>query len=288
MARKAVKKYYIEIPKQCKITENTSIFSNFIPLNDTLWMLKYEVTNDWYRPFYEQNFTNTEYDSIFPINVSINYLLNKGKGDSLYFNLSKFFGQLPLIVTSLGTNSINGFLEWLTQELKANESFKKEANCDYLIRLPTKEEWEYAASSGGKYTFGWTGIPKSIYYKEGYIFDKYSYPRANFKNSFKLLTDLKYSGAITIDKVGKNSFTFHGFAAIHELMCVCSYEPNELGFYNMTGNVAELLNNRNTAKGGSYVSELMSINYDINLSYPITHKMEYALGIRPVIVVKCN
>lgn len=103
-------------------------------------------------------------------------------------------------VVCVSWNDTYEYVQWLN---------KKEGR-DY--RLPTEAEWEYAARSGGKeYMYSW-GIGKP----EGNVADE---------SARKELSALN---------IWKGYYDGHAFTAP-----VGSYRPNEIGIYDMSGNVYE-------------------------------------------------
>jgi len=128
--------------------------------------------------------------------------------------------------------------------------FKENIN----FRLPTPEEWEYAASAGldiNNFPFGY----ETTRDKKGYLkfhYDTDSIPmytnKASRFNCYSILTAPVYS-----------------------------FAPNKYGIYNIIGNVAELTEKTNVAKGGSFIHHLDSCKVSQDISYS---RPEAWLGFR--------
>lgn len=133
----------------------------------------------------------------------------------------------------------------LPQTIRYAMGYSTQINaCDYFIdklkdktsipfRLPTKDEWQFAAK-GGEYSQGYT-----------------------------------YSGSDVLSEVAWNAFNSKG--KVHD---VAQLMPNELGFYDMSGNLSEWTSTKNIYNsdyyyycGGSFDSslsdcEVTNSNYD--------------------------
>jgi len=106
------------------------------------------------------------------------------------------------------------------KNLKDKYPGKEYTFCYY--RLPSEEEWEYAAAGGlnvNEYGLGYKKITDS----EGKVM-------LNVSNGIK---EKKYPGDL--------------------LLPVRSYKPNKYGIYNMIGNAAEMLSEEGRSKGGSWL-----------------------------------
>ncbi len=130
---------------------------------------------------------------------------------------------------------------------RAKKSMQHFQNIEY--RLPTKEEWEYAASAGNlNSAFGYekiiadNNLPK-VWVKETAI--------------------LYYYADATISTLTKT--------------------PNKFGLHNMIGNVAEMILDKGVSKGGSFINNLNNCSISDSILYT---KPELWLGFRCVCVIK--
>lgn len=138
------------------------------------------------------------------------------------------------------------------------------------VRLPVKQEWMYAAQGGHKYApYPWGGY---------YLRNAKGCYLANFNKA-----------------IGTHSITFNQDKGEYEVVDatqipdmeltvpVTSFFPNDYELFNMSGNVAEMINDEGLAMGGSW----NSTGYDIRISseYKYEKPTPY-VGFRPVVVFK--
>jgi formylglycine-generating enzyme required for sulfatase activity len=117
---------------------------------------------------------------------------------------------------------------------------------EYILtfRLPTKQEWEYAAT-------GQANNESQVYPWKG--------------------TDCK-------DKNGVYLAQHKAFGMIFGPSPTASFKPNGFGLYNMCGNVAEMISDQEFAKGGSWNDS--ENNIKITSQQPL--KASPFIGFRPV------
>lgn len=125
------------------------------------------------------------------------------------------------------------YCKWITKVYN-NSTDKKKEYGKVEFRLPTEEEWEYAAHGGRKdapYPYG------------GY------YVR-NEKGCFLFNSNVSEEepcGDCT-DKAKAQAHNDGGFFPLN----AAAYFPNDFGLYNCSGNVAEMISVKGIAKGGSW------------------------------------
>lgn len=143
--------------------------------------------------------------------------------------------------------------EFVTQhfntQLKKERKYKAFKNMEvtFVFSLPSKEAWEQAAAGGlsvQEYPFG----EKNIYGKDSLL---------NFN---------------VAERKGNREpeFIYHNV-------------PNAMGFYNMIGNVSEMIAEKGECKGGCYNTDLKHCQIPLSVPY---HKAEKWIGFRCACVVK--
>ena len=162
------------------------------------------------------------------------------------------------------------YCKWRTARVKefvkiaGKENAKKYAiykNIEY--RLPTKEEWEYAASAGSE-----RSVTKAM---RSPIAPQYGYERLLASNN---LPKVWVKESLVFYQEGNGNDIF--FPAK-------SGYPNSFGFYNMIGNVAEMIAEKGISKGGSTFNPLAECGIDNQVPYT---KPSAGLGFRCVCEVK--
>lgn len=138
------------------------------------------------------------------------------------------------------SDRVNEFLYIKTNKIKTYDydsisSFIPEL---YAYRLPTKKEWESMALKG---------------------YDTKTQKKLNKKFSDLPKSNFKRNGGINSDTISKDITA-----------PTISYWPNTMGVYNLLGNVAEMVEEKEIAKGGGWndFEEDISIEKDINYTNP--------------------
>jgi formylglycine-generating enzyme required for sulfatase activity len=200
---------------------------------DYLWFANTEVTNQDYRNFlnYRQGqLTKNEFEKLLPDTLCWNNALGNAEPFVKYYFRHPSYRLYPVV--GITHKQAKAYCEALTEIL--NKQFIADPTCQYqrvLVRLPSKEEWRYAALGGlSPYAiYPWEG--------EGVLVESGKFqgsPRANF-----MRTNEAFMGVSGV----KNN--------VDVLAPAVSYWPNGYGLYNMSGNVAEWVE-EGVVMGGSF------------------------------------
>lgn len=133
-------------------------------------------------------------------------------------------------VVNISREGAEMYCRWLTKEMVNSVDNKKKSQYND-VRIPVREEWAMAASSGGtKSPYPWGGP---------YMRNSKGFILANFK--------LTYEEVLETDSIIVSDLTAPVF----------SYWANDFGLYNMSGNAAEMVYNNVLTKsagtaGGSW------------------------------------
>ncbi len=217
---------------------------------DSFFMQKYEVSNAQYLAFIKDiSDTNSQLGRKYlPDTMVWRTPLAFGEKYVDYYLRHPAYGNYPVVGVSY--RKAVAFAKWKTEQYNQQEEriFKK-----VRFRLPTEEEWEYAAKGGKSY--GYTP------FKEPNAIDEKGEPRANFvvvsqlgiyrdtfpdtNNRFVRSISEKPKEKMylisTGDRYYPKSARVRGLYEEHFIKPVESYEPNGYGLYQMGGNVEEMV-----------------------------------------------
>lgn len=209
---------------------------NYVAFDQNLYAGRYEITNLEYNLFLadlkatNQNelyskyiYDSTQWNQIFPKS-------DKGPYQTYYHN-HQVYNHYPVVNITL--EAAQSYCNWLTDKYHQNPERKYQK---VIFRLPTEKEWIALAKPLPDHNLPWEG--NSPFKKR----KKQKYYLANIKS---------------MDKTGEN-YCMDG--AIFTLI-VGHYKPNDLGFYDVIGNVAEMTAD-GKIKGGSWNNTLEECTTD--------------------------
>jgi hypothetical protein len=199
----------------------------FVPVGDSLYACKFEVSNVEYRCFINDlkqsgklaEARQCAYDT-GAFHKKINFSFNDNY-IRFYYNHEKFNNYPVMCIPWEGAVK---YCEWLTEKYNNDpkRKFKK-----VIFRLPTEDEWMKAVHVFPGARFPWYG---------DYPYDPYGMCYANLK--------FRVYGSKAVSSYLDDG----GFFPVPENW----YPPNAIGIYNIIGNVSEMINVKGKAKGGSW------------------------------------
>ncbi|MBL4862872.1 MAG: SUMF1/EgtB/PvdO family nonheme iron enzyme [Crocinitomicaceae bacterium] len=203
-----------------------TIEKNMINLNGYVYMNAYETSNADYAKFLSnvlrsrklELFTNVVYDSAQWVKK---FPASSQEPMRNLYHWHPAYDEYPVVNVSHDAAKI--YCNWLTQQYNLQ---RKRKYTKVEFRLPTEKEWTLAAQNG------------DLNSKTGLANDD---PK-NEKGCYLLNI-----------KTGEGRYYDDG--AFHTAK-VSSYNPNKKGFYNLLGNVAEMVNRKDIAKGGCWYTTL--------------------------------
>lgn len=173
-------------------------------------------------------------------------------------------------VVNVSHEGANLFCEWLTDIYHQNPERKFSK---VRFRLPTKEEWILAAKGGHELApFPWGG-----YYTQNGDGDIL----ANFYRIPQSALKAKHTPNGLEVELAEPSFSNQLInSQAHITAPVKSFLPNDFGLHNMSGNVAEMLAEKGSTKGGSWRSSAYYIRIDAEDEFAGWEKPSPLIGFR--------
>lgn len=259
---RAFKDHFVYIPSGSFNYEASTVSINAFAMSST------EVSNVEYQEFLQDLLRSNELEK-YKLAVYDSTIWNTKQGINqgyvdYYFNHPAYRNYPVVCVSKQGAEL---FCEWLCKKYAQLSGNKLQIE----FRLPTHEEWIYAAKGGlqlASYSFG---------------------PRLRNAEGRYLCNFLQY-GEETIGRDSTNGLTVIPRAAYGPIACspldaadvtapVKSYWPNGFGLYNMNGNVAEMIKDKEVAAGGSWKDP----GYDVrNTSIKVFTDKSTSVGFRIV------
>jgi formylglycine-generating enzyme required for sulfatase activity len=221
-------------------------------INNKLYASKYEVSNKLYMAFLKSLKLSGKTDLLSVAQIDTLKWTDKltyNEPYVHYYHSHPAYHNYPVV--NISYEGAKLFCEWLTEQYNSNpkRKFKK-----ILFRLPSEEEWMIAAQAGNSNAiYPWEG--KELRNKKGQVM--YNYKR-EVKDT--LWVDGKYIENADVTAPVK------------------SYWQNNFGLYNMSGNVAEMINKKGIAKGGSWRDD--SEYLKIASKYEYDGKAQTYMGFR--------
>lgn len=233
-------RYVIEVVRFKELNKNKEELSPkmieelLLNLNDSILVSKIEVTNQLYSYFTRENNSRKPRDE--------NWELFSDYSQHLVNNYSShsYFSNYPVV--NITYDDAVDFCQWLTAKYN---KFNKKKYTSLIIQLPTKQQWENAAR----------GTLKSAPYPWGgpYIRNSKGHFLANFH---PVEERFEYFLNTTQSLIENRKGVYFSQKAIDGFEFTCpsnTFFPNDMGVYNMAGNVNEMVQEK-LCKGGSWLS----------------------------------
>lgn len=239
-----------------------------------MWMSRTEISNIDYRKFLQslkkqgrmEDYKTALYDSSAWQRIGAYYTAYEE-----YYASHPVYTGYPVVCLTYEAAML--YCKWIEEMLRSNAKLPENLVITE-IRLPTREEWEYAARGGN---------PDAIYpWGSKYLWNfDVNYYYCNFKTSIRE-EGIRYNPETQEYEVAEEMLEELDYS--ETTGPVMAYWPNAYGLYNMSGNVAEMLNEPGHTAGGSWDSPGYNLRIDAPDMYQgITEASPY-IGLRPVIV----
>ena len=217
--------------------EISNIKRNFGKIKENFYVSKFEVSNLDYRNFLEDLLNNNKieiYQNCLPDTLSWKEKLNDTEPFARYYFRYPSYDNYPVVGVSY--EAAREYCKWLTE--KYNQDSKRKYK-KVLVKLLSKEEWTFAANKGD--------TSKAYTWGSGFIRNNRNQYLCNFKHA-SYVFDSSTKKYHEIPDIVDESLAHKTIATAS----INSYFPNSFGLYNMCGNVAEMVEEKGIAKGGSF------------------------------------
>jgi formylglycine-generating enzyme required for sulfatase activity len=216
---------------------------DYVKFDDKLYALRHEVTNREYREFLQdlkatnqnEKYAKCLYDSSLWISkIKYSYC----EPLKMAYHYHPAYDNYPTVNISL--EGAKSYGEWLT------DKYNKDAKRKYkkvLFRLPSENEWKKLASPLSGHNLPWEGSSNSS------------------KNGKTHFSNIK----VMDPKTAKVNYIGDGGLGT---IIVAHYKPNNLGIYDVIGNVSEMTQ-EGTQKGGSWDNYLEESTIDKTQNYTL-------------------
>lgn len=203
-------------------------------IRQNLFASETELTNEEYEMFLMDLVKNREFDMLQTCQVHKTdwiSLLPEGlrslPDSKLFANGNPDMPDMPVV--NISHEAAEKYCQWITtvyNNAPERKKFKK-----VVFRLPTADEWMEAANGG----------------RQGVAYPWGGYFIRNSKGCFLANYNVEFEPG-AYGPTGANN-TDGGYFTVP----VASYFPNDLGMYNISGNVAEMIDQPGKTKGGSWM-----------------------------------
>jgi formylglycine-generating enzyme required for sulfatase activity len=230
-----------------------------VQINDTLYVDQKEISNlswkeyeNWTRNMFGAN--SPEHRATLPdTSVWLWGGMNSNHPFQESYSLQKVFRDHPVV--GISCEQAQAFCKWRTERVKFYMSIDGHyPNIAFEYRLPSTAEWVFASNGSGE-------------------------AFANMGN----IERKKVSATTTIVSGGMSANVLQYSDEVQHFSFPCgSFKASHLGLYDMTGNVAEMVQEKGICKGGSWHHSPEQCRNGLNISYSAPTAW---LGFRCVCVI---
>ncbi|MDX1348983.1 MAG: SUMF1/EgtB/PvdO family nonheme iron enzyme [Putridiphycobacter sp.] len=234
-------------------------------------MLDHEITNLEYREFIHTCYLSKG-DTLGALAALPDTAVwSADSSRAFLFPLANLYYRHPAYnnypVVNVSKTNAEKYCNWLTNIIR--QTYTASTFNDF--RLPTEQEWTYAAKGGLQVSpYPWGG-PYTRNSKGCYLANFNTVGEHNLTSDENGRPTLVSKGEFKADKIADGAFA----------TCITkSYPPNGFGLYDMAGNVAEMIKDDNAAMGGHWNSYGNDIQVTSKISFD---KANPFVGFRPVV-----
>lgn len=255
---------------QSKKAESFLKDQGFLPVTeDYLYCFETEISNRQYREFLDWTLKNKgkeTYFRMYPDTTVWRDKLSYNEPFVLFYFQHPAYLDYPLV--GISWEQARAYCLWKAERIMESKAFKNSPIEKIIVRLPSEQEWMKAARG--------TLPVDAVYPWPG---DKIRWMDGNKKDQGKIRLNCKRA---TGDVGGYfDSPNASGLITTP----VSSYWPNTTGLYNMSGNVAEWVEEKNKAKGGGWNSLPYNCRIDIAPESAEGKISISTIGFRPVLEI---
>jgi formylglycine-generating enzyme required for sulfatase activity len=240
-------------------TESKSWAKSWGKVQEGTWMQKTEVTNAEFRLFLndlKDKGRLEEWKAFYPDTTGWLGDGNAAQPFKEYYFNHPAYNNYPVV--NITYEAAMAYCTWLTSKYAAN---KRQPFGKVIFRLPSQQEWVKAASSGKEdgRRYPWNGM---------YLRNNRGEYLCNFHRiGDESITRMAGNQPFTVVNNGSSNVAGSLNNPVFITAPVNSYFPNDIGLYNVCGNVAEMLAEKGVAAGGSYEDTGYDIRIQSTKSY---------------------
>lgn len=284
-------KHVLSLLSLCIFLSAQAQFSNVVPVKgDYLYFAITEVSNIQYKEFQsalKKAGKIEEYKKNLPDTLGWSNPRSYNDPYIDYYHQHPAYNDYPVV--NVNYEQAMAFCKWLEDSLNTQLKAKKSNIKKVVVRLPTEQEWEFAARGGGdtNTVFPWgtdklmatdKAMKKVRKSKANAYRAVYIEPKPN-KNHSQHLANYNRGNGWYMGVAGSLNDNADITAPVQ------SYWPNPYGLYNMSGNVAEMVMGKGKNKGGSWQSPGYYLQINAESFYDDTVKSCPGMGFRYIIEV---